>query len=117
MMIDPDIEACHELRCALLFLHRPIVFLACRGWWQAEGSKTSLKTLSVQVSMDMVTMVTMATMTTIIAVSFKNLFNWASIYVVCSKGQRGGDGGKERIIAEVNQYRPWRYEEHKNPCT
>ena len=109
MMIDPDIEACHELRCTLLFLHRPIVFLARRGWWQAEGSSTSLKTLSVQVSM--------VTMTTIIAVSFKNLFNWASIYDVCSKGQRGGDGGKERIIAEVNQYRPWRYEEHKNSCT
>jgi len=50
MMIDPDIEACHELR----------------GWWQAEGNRTSLKALSVQ-------------------------------------GQRGGDGGKERIIAEVKQ--------------
>ena len=49
------------------FEHRPIVFLACRGWWQAEGNRTSLKTLSVQVSM--VTMVTMATMATIIVVS------------------------------------------------
>merc|ERR1719411_928926 len=50
MMIDPDIEACHELR----------------GWWQAEGSRTNLKSMSVQ-------------------------------------GQRGGDGGKERVIAEVKQ--------------
>ena len=59
------------------FEHRPIVFLACRGWWQAEGSRTSLKTLSVQVSMaTMVTMATMATVVTIITVSFKKLFNW-----------------------------------------
>jgi len=50
LMIDPDIEACHELR----------------GWWQAEGSRINLKAMTVQ-------------------------------------GQRGGDGGKERIIAEVKQ--------------
>ena len=50
------------------FEHRPIVFLACRGWWQAEGNRTSLKALSVQVSM--------VTMVSIIAVSFKKLFNW-----------------------------------------
>ena len=53
------------------FEHRPIVFLACRGWWQAEGNRTSLKALSVQVSM-----VTMVTMATIIVVSFKKLLNW-----------------------------------------
>ena len=53
------------------FEHRPIVFLACRGWWQAEGNRTSRKALSVQVSM-----VTMVTMATIIVVSFKKLLNW-----------------------------------------
>ena len=76
MMIDPDIEACHELRCTLLWkiLNTDLFFLACRGWWQAEGNRTSLKALSVQVSM--VTMVTMATMATIIVVSFKKLLNW-----------------------------------------
>ena len=50
MMIDPDIEACHELRCTCdsgMFL---TVVLAFRGWWQAEGSRTNLKSMSVQVS-------------------------------------------------------------------
>ena len=49
MMIDPDIEACHELRCTCdsgMFL---TVVFAFRGWWQAEGSRTNLKSMSVQV--------------------------------------------------------------------
>jgi len=50
VMIDPDIEACHELR----------------GWWQQEGSRANLKNLT-------------------------------------QKGMRGGDSGKEKIIAEVKQ--------------
>ena len=60
-MIDPDIEACHELRYVLKMgrveenheegkTQKFEALLECRGWWQQEGSRANLKNLTQKVS-------------------------------------------------------------------